>query len=358
MKIALLIYGSLDTLSGGYLYDRKLVQHLRENGDTVEIISLPWRSYGRHLADNLRPNLYRRLYNLDVDLLLQDELNHPSLFMLNHRLKKSVDYPIISIVHHLRISEHEHQRSLLHPVYKQAERCYLQSVDGFICNSETTRASVAALGIDTMNSVVAYPAADHLLETAKHTVDFTDAPLRLIFVGNIIERKGLHVIINALVQIPTRQWTLDIVGDPTNDQRYTQSIRQQIAQADLAERITFHGRISDTELAARYNQSDLLIVPSYEGFGIVYLEAMKFGLPVIASTAGAAHEIVMHGENGFLIEPDDASTLAQQIRTLLDDRTKLHQLSNAAKDRYIQHPTWHTSMSGIRQWLYEQFIHH
>ena len=52
MKIGFVIYGSLDTLSGGYLYDRKLVEYLRAQGDTVEIISLPWRNYAAHLTDN------------------------------------------------------------------------------------------------------------------------------------------------------------------------------------------------------------------------------------------------------------------------------------------------------------------
>ena len=52
MKIGLIIYGSLDTLSGGYLYDRMLVDYLRAQGDTVEIISLPWRNYAAHLTDN------------------------------------------------------------------------------------------------------------------------------------------------------------------------------------------------------------------------------------------------------------------------------------------------------------------
>ncbi len=52
MKIGFIIYGSLDTLSGGYLYDRKLVEYFRSQGDTVEIISVPWRNYAAHLTDN------------------------------------------------------------------------------------------------------------------------------------------------------------------------------------------------------------------------------------------------------------------------------------------------------------------
>ncbi len=58
MKIGLVIYGSLDTLSGGYMYDRMLVDYLRAEGDTVEIISLPWRNYAAHLTDNLSFRLW------------------------------------------------------------------------------------------------------------------------------------------------------------------------------------------------------------------------------------------------------------------------------------------------------------
>jgi hypothetical protein len=104
MRIGLLIYGTLETLSGGYLYDRRLVEHLQSKGDEVEIVSLPWRNYLRHLGDNFSGSLYTRLKELQVDLLLQDELNHPSLFWLNRRLQNQVSYPIIAIVHHLRSS--------------------------------------------------------------------------------------------------------------------------------------------------------------------------------------------------------------------------------------------------------------
>src|SRR5215211_2145573 len=98
MKLGLVIYGSLETLSGGYLYDRKLVENLRAQGDTVEIISLPWRNYAAHLTDNL----WFRLPPQNFDILIQDELNHSSLILAN---RQKHPYPIISLVHHLRASE-------------------------------------------------------------------------------------------------------------------------------------------------------------------------------------------------------------------------------------------------------------
>ncbi|MDK1029643.1 MAG: glycosyltransferase family 1 protein, partial [Anaerolineae bacterium] len=118
MRIGFVIYGSLDTLSGGYLYDRKLVDYLRENGDKVEIISLPWRNYAAHLADNFHFRLPP-----DLDLLIQDELNHPSLLSANSRPRK---YPVISLVHHLRCSE---QRPAWgNWLYGSIEKRYLNSV--------------------------------------------------------------------------------------------------------------------------------------------------------------------------------------------------------------------------------------
>src|SRR5689334_5084484 len=150
MKIGLLIYGSLDTLSGGYLYDRKLVEYLRAQGDTVEIISLPWRNYAAHLTDNFSFNLPS-----NFDILIEDELNHPSLISAN---RGRHPYPIISLVHHLRCSE-------LRPkwqnnFYQVVERKYLQSVDGFIFNSKTTRGVVNNLLNSEKPSVVAYPPTD------------------------------------------------------------------------------------------------------------------------------------------------------------------------------------------------------
>jgi hypothetical protein len=85
VRLGLVIYGSLDTISGGFLYDRRLVDYLRRRGEEVEIISLPWRSYARHIFDNCSLEHLRRLTRTPVDALLQDELCHPSLFWRNRR---------------------------------------------------------------------------------------------------------------------------------------------------------------------------------------------------------------------------------------------------------------------------------
>ena len=90
MKVGLIIYGTLETVSGGYLYDRKLVEYLQQQGDEVSLISLPWSRYGRHLLYNFSGRIRQQLRKLDVDILLQDELNHPSLFLMNRWFRELV----------------------------------------------------------------------------------------------------------------------------------------------------------------------------------------------------------------------------------------------------------------------------
>ena len=94
MRVGLVIYGSLDSLSGGYLYDRKLVEYLRAQGDSVQVISQPPTNYAGAVLQNASSKFRQQLVNLEVDILLQDELNHPSLFLLNGWLRSRVTYPI------------------------------------------------------------------------------------------------------------------------------------------------------------------------------------------------------------------------------------------------------------------------
>ncbi|MEJ2556574.1 MAG: glycosyltransferase family 4 protein [Anaerolineae bacterium] len=336
MRVGLVIYGSLETISGGYLYDRILVEHLRHQGHQVVIFSLPWRTYGRHLGDNLSRALMRQLREASLDVLLQDELNHPSLFWFNRRLRDLVRYPIIGIVHHLRCSEA--RLAWQNRIYRWVERRYLATLDG--CRA----------------AVVAYPGGDRLqpnLTPAQIVARaWQPGPLHLLFIGNLIPRKGLHALLSGLSYLNQDSWRLEVVGGQKVDPAYVHAVRGQIAGAGLTRQVTLSGSLSDTELAVRLAQSHLLVVPSsYEGFGIVYLEAMGFGLPAIASTAGAAREIITHGRDGFLVAPGDAATLARHVQALSQDRARLLQMGLAAYQRYMAHPTWTESAERICQFL-------
>ncbi len=357
MHVGLVIYGSLGTLSGGYLYDRKLVERLRFRGHRVTVVSLPWHSYAHHLLDNFNPSLRRRLLTAEVDLWLQDELNHPSFFLLNARLRGKIP-PVISIVHHLRISErHSRPASML---YRAVERRYLASVDGFVFNSRTTRSVVESVLGRKTTGVVAYPGGDRFSpDVTSEDVRaraMEQGPLRVLFVGNLIPRKGLHLLLAAMRTLPPGTVTLDMVGGAGFNRRYARRMHEMASSLDGA--VRFHGQLDDEALAALLRRSHLLAVPSqYEGFGIVYLEAMGFGLPVVAGTGGAAREFVEEGVNGFLVPPDGAAALAEHLLALHWDRERLAAMGRAALERYARHPTWAESMDRAVAFLDEQLTY-
>ena len=345
MNIGFLIYGSLNTLSGGYLYDRKLVSYLREQGDSVEIISLPWRNYAAHLTDNIHFRLSPHL-----DLLIQDELNHPSLLSANARPHP---YPVISLVHHLRCSEQ--RPGWQNRFYGLIEKRYLNSVDGFIFNSETTKGVVDVLVKSDKHNIVAYPPTDRfgypVTEDEVIARAHQSGPLRLLFLGNVLHRKGLHTLLEA-IRHETVEIRLDVVGGLTAEPKYVQEMQEKAQVSGMSSKIFFHGPLDNDELIEKMRSAQVLVVPSsYEGFGIVYLEGMAFGLPVIGTTAGAASEIIENGETGFLIEPDDAEMLAKQLSNLAKDRDLLAKMSVKGLERYRRQPTWQETAGQIRDFL-------
>jgi len=354
MKIGLLIYGSLDTISGGYIYDRYLIDDLRARGHSVEIVSLPWRNYAAHLSDNFSPTLYQCLRRLDVDVLIQDELCHPSLWRVNQHLRGKIKYPIIALVHHLRASE-QHPAALM-PLYRRMEQNYLQSVDGFIFNSQTTKLSVTQLVESLSPHVIAYPGGDRLKMTLNDDqirlrVGRRGA-LRILFLGSITRRKQPHLLLQACLALDSPNVQITLIGSQQPEPRYARHIRA--LSAKLGEKIPINliPALDAAQLPQHLSEHDILVVPStYEGFGIVYLEGMAFGLPAIATRAGAAHETIRHGENGYLIEPHGAGALAEYIQRLSEDRSRLLEMSLAARKHFDNGPTWAGMSAAINGFL-------
>ncbi len=347
MNLGFVIYGSLDTVSGGYLYDRKLAEYLREQGDMVEIFSLPWRNYASHLTDNLH---FR--FPSGLDILIEDELNHPSLIRAN---SGKHPYPIISLVHHLRCSEPRPKWQ--NWFYRTIEKKYLQNLDGFIFNSKTTERVVNSLVGDRKPALVAYPPTDRFRVTISENEIIDRArsdELRILFLGNVIYRKGLHTLLKA-VRGQQSAFRVDVVGSLDSEPIYTRAMREKVNVLGLKSKVFFHGALDNEPLVEKLKQAHVLVVPSgYEGYGIVYLEGMGFGLPAIGTTAGAAGEIISHGKDGYLIEADDSIALAEHLREIEENRELLLTMSLNALKRYQSQPKWEQTAGQIRGFLVKQ----
>jgi glycosyltransferase involved in cell wall biosynthesis len=173
-----------------------------------------------------------------------------------------------------------------------------------------------------------------------------------LFLGNVIERKGLVTLLQALAQLPITNYQLNIVGSLESDPAYAKTIQTYIAENHLSSFVFLHGALDNEPLIEKLKSAHVLVVPSsYEGFGIVYLEGMCFGLPAIGTTAGAAGEVIEDGMTGFLIQPGNAQELATKLKVLYERRDLLVQMSLAARSRYQRQPKWNQTASQIREFL-------
>lgn len=178
-----------------------------------------------------------------------------------------------------------------------------------------------------------FAAVDHAVVAAiRHRYLRSPDDHLILSVGVLRYYKGLHVLIDALTQLDA---TLVVVGSGPEGERL-----RDLAQAfGVAQRVHFVGRVADAELPAYYAAADVFALPSHlraEAFGIVQLEAMAAGVPVISTELGTGTSVVnQHGVTGFVVPPSDPQALARAIDVLLDNAELRHQLGTQAHDHVV-----------------------
>ncbi len=162
----------------------------------------------------------------------------------------------------------------------------------------------------------------------------TDKECRILFVGGLDRAhyfKGVNVLLKAASKLASKNWRLTVAGGGDLRDEYIASARR----LGIADRVEFPGRPSDRDLVDLYRRSDFLVLPSINGneaFGIVLLEAMACGLPVIASALPGVRTVFEDGKQGFLARPGDAVDLAAKMKILLGDNAKRREMGLAARE--------------------------
>jgi glycosyltransferase involved in cell wall biosynthesis len=194
-----------------------------------------------------------------------------------------------------------------------------------------SRISVVPCGVDLTRFTPAGPSA---LRRARH---------RLVAVGRLVPRKGFDVAITALAQLPDTE--LVIVGGPERG-RLAQDpeVRRLRALADrlgVAKRVRFAGQVSRENMPALLRSADVVVcTPWYEPFGIVPLEAMACGVPVVAAAVGGLTDTVVDGVTGVLVRPNQPKELASRVRRLLGDASLRNVYGAAGRDRAKVRYSW------------------
>lgn len=349
MRIGLILYGSLQTCTGGYIYDNYLVRYLQESGHEVGLFSLKNRKSLLKTGHNISPGLIRSICNFQPHVLLQDALCLLSLLGLNRLLPLFCSVPRLALVHQLTFLRQE--TNMGQSYWRGVERLFFQSVDGLVCNSSTTKQGILE-GLNIPKpALVANPGKDRLgslgeeevLERCSHL-----GPLKLFFLGNVVPTKGLDKLLQIL-KATDDIWYLTVAGDLTIDQKHSRYILDMIDKSNLGAKVNLLGQLDIQSLQREMRGQDVLCLPfSCEGFGISFLEGMSYGLPALGSSQGAAHEIITHAHNGFLVPVDRREKLRDYLERLYSDRTKLQEMSLAALRSTQNFPGWRESLEKIR----------
>jgi glycosyltransferase involved in cell wall biosynthesis len=160
-----------------------------------------------------------------------------------------------------------------------------------------------------------------------------------LFVGRLDpDQKGLDVLIRAMTKLPRNPLLrLRLVGE---DWGGAELLRQLAHRLGVADRVTLVGKLSRVQLVSEFVEADFVVLPSrFEPFGIVLLEAMAAGLPVIASRVGGIPEIVAEGRTGLLVEPDNADALARSLQLLSQDESLRLSMGRAARE-HVKEYAW------------------
>jgi glycosyltransferase involved in cell wall biosynthesis len=224
------------------------------------------------------------------------------------------------------------------------ERRLCHEVDHVIATCTDEVAELQALGLP--------PARATIIPCGVDTEEFRpgprrdpDGPPRLLVLGRLVTRKGVGNVVEALAQLPGAE--LVVAGGPAPDvmdaDPAVERLRSLAERFGVSDRVRFLGGVARSEVPGLIRDSDVVVaVPWYEPFGIVPLEAMACGRPVVAAAVGGMLDTVVPGVTGEHVTPRDPAALAATLRGLLDDPDRRKAYGTAGRDRAVELYDWNT----------------
>lgn len=343
LRIALLTLGDPATMTGGYLYHRRVADRAAANDARLDFVSVPEKSFGASVAAGR--GLLAELAERDPDAILLDSI---AAAYVGPWLRRAGGPgrgarglpPIVGMLHqppggidHAGLRK-QVQAVLDRRAYRFASKLLIASED----LADTLRTSGLPADLLTVVAPGRDPADTPVAPTAELRHDRNVAVLS---VGNWVERKGLLELLDAVAALPPDAVTLHLVGDPDIDPGYAERVRARMTRPDLDGRVVVHGLVTPEQVVGFYRAADVFALASVrEPYGTVYGEAMASGLPVVGWDAGNLPHLARHGTEGFAVPPGDIAALTEALRVLAFDEPLRRTMAAAAKLRSESFPSW------------------
>lgn len=340
MSLHLLVPGPFDAISGGYIYDRRMVEGLRALGESVEVVELP----GSHPApdeastEGARAALQALPANARIVI---DGLGLPAFLPLAQEL---AERRAVALIHHPTALEHGFPDAA-RTVLKARERALFGAMARIICTSPlTARRLPEEFGADPARISVVEPGT----EEAPRAAGSGGPGCAILSVGTLVPRKGHDVLLRALARLTDLEWSLTIVGDNRRDSVHADGLTALADELGIATRVTFAGELTGDALEALYHRADLFaLATKWEGYGMVAAEAMARGLPLAITAGGAIAEVVAPGS--AIVSPvDDVMSLSKGMRRAIFDADLRAEMAEAAWAGGQALPRWPDRAAAFR----------
>jgi len=330
--LVFVVPGPINTLTGGYIYDREMIAGLRRRGWNVDVRELAGTFPLPAPADRAAAATTLSMLP-EGSLVVLDGLALGSLpeevARVSNRLR------LVALVHHPLADE-----TGLLPEVKSAlfesERRALRAVQRVVVTSAPTAAGLARYDVAPAEITVIEPGT----ERAPLSRGSPGAVVELLCVASIVPRKGHDILVHALTSLRSQRCHLTCVGGQTRDPKWAARLKAQIRDEGLDDRITFVGDTGHSALDAYYDAADVFVLPTwYEGYGMVVAEALARGLPVVSTATGAIGDLV-GSDAGLLVPPGDVAALAAALTSVVQDTALRARLAEGARRVRDRLPTW------------------
>ncbi len=321
--LVVVVPGRLDTPTGGYVYDRRVVEGLRALGWHVEVCSLDGSF--PFPTDAALVDAASALASIpDAATVVVDGLAGGAMPSIMER--EAARLRLVSLVHH-PLADETGISSGDAAAFDASERRTLACVRRVVVTSRKTAARLSAwFGVDASRIATVEPGVDRgpLASGSQSTTP------ELLCVATISPRKGYDTLVRALAMLPDRDWHLTVVGSLDRHPPSVEQLRAGLRAGRLEHRVSLVGEADAPTISTYYQRSDLFVLPTeYEGYGMVVAEALAHGLPVISTPVGAIPDLV-GSDAGVIVPSGDAAALADAIAKVLDDPGLRRRLAEGA----------------------------